>query len=273
MENPPRELHPAAWPQGVARPGLSYLGSHRYLTLVEPMTPDERRVFDRHVLAAEGYLGLGMAKDAWGELEEIDAPYQRSPDALKVRVDVLKALENWGPMADEARLLSAHEPNEPCHVLSLAYAVGRHENLQAAEKILEEAFSRFPTDAGIPYSLAHCRAALGKTGEAKYMMSVAFTRDERLRPTVLGDPDQKAFWEGCARVQDQLRPDPAHVGILGGLRWIVIVAIVGFQALGAMKGCLPTAEKVAPPSPANHPTFMPSQFPSPSGLGVPKGGV
>lgn len=49
----------------------------------------ERMSPNRRLNAALGYLGLGMAQDAWNELEEIDA--RARPEVLKVRVEVCRS--------------------------------------------------------------------------------------------------------------------------------------------------------------------------------------
>ena len=50
---------------------------------------------EKHLSAALGYLGLGMAQDAWNELEDIEAKDGARPEVLKVRVEVCRALESW----------------------------------------------------------------------------------------------------------------------------------------------------------------------------------
>ena len=142
--------------------------------------------------AAQGYLGLGMAMDAWNELESIDARHRHVAEVLKVRVEVCRAFEKWELMAELCRFLARGEPDDAGHAINLAYAVRRHESVQAAAAILADALGRFPAEALIPYNLACYRAVAGKIDEAKDLLERAFEMDKRLRVTALDDPDLEA---------------------------------------------------------------------------------
>ena len=67
--------------------------------------------------AAIGYLNLGMAKDAWNELEEIASEERSRPEVLKVRVEVCRALKQWEMMAEVSNHLRKIEPDEVGHAL------------------------------------------------------------------------------------------------------------------------------------------------------------
>jgi predicted Zn-dependent protease len=77
--------------------------------------------------AAQGYLGLGLPQDAWGELESIDAKHRGHPRVLKVRLEVARALGQWEIVAELARHLLNIEPDDPLHALNLAQAMRQRE--------------------------------------------------------------------------------------------------------------------------------------------------
>lgn len=159
-----------------------------------PPSPDELQILWRHLEAAHGYLGLGMPLDAWNELEEIDPKHRTTREALIMRAEVCRALERWELMVEVCHFLARHEPDEVGHALNLAYAVRRHENVEAATAILDEARVRFPQEALIPYNLACYRAVSGRIDEAKRLLAEAFTLDSSLRVTALDDPDLEGVW-------------------------------------------------------------------------------
>ena len=156
------------------------------------LTKDEKLALLQRLEAAQGYLGLGMAMDAWNELESIDARHRHLAEVLKVRAEVCRALEKWELMAELCRFLARGEPDDAGHPLNLAYAVRRHESVEAAAEILADALGRFPAEALIPYNLACYRAVAGKIGEAKDLLERAFNLDKSLRVTALDDPDLEA---------------------------------------------------------------------------------
>jgi Flp pilus assembly protein TadD len=97
-------------------------------------------------------------------------------------------------MAEISRFFAGHEPDEPGHVLNLAYAVRRHQNVEAAEAMLVDAMARFPDNALIRYNLACYRGVMGRVDDAKKLLAEAFSRDASLRITALDDPDLAGVW-------------------------------------------------------------------------------
>jgi hypothetical protein len=59
--------------------------------------------------AAQGFLGLSMAMDAWNELEEIPAAKRAHPRVLKVRLEVARALGKWEMVAELARVIDCED--------------------------------------------------------------------------------------------------------------------------------------------------------------------
>ena len=153
------------------------------------LTQDEKIAMLQRLEAAQGYLGLGMSMDAWNELENIEARHRHFSEVLKIRVEVCRALEKWELMAELCRFLARGEPDDAGHAINLAYAVRRHESVQAAAAILTDALGRFPAEALIPYNLACYRAVAGKIDEAKELLERAYDLDKSLRLLALDDPD------------------------------------------------------------------------------------
>jgi predicted Zn-dependent protease len=153
-----------------------------------PSSAEEQKI-SNHIRTATGYLDLGMALDAWNELESINSEHRDLADVLKVRLEVCCALEKWEMMKDIAFFLSKEEPDESGHFLNLAYALRRCDDVESAEKILNDAATKFPEDPLVKYNLGCYRAVLGKVGEAKLNLAEAFQRVPALRLTALNDPD------------------------------------------------------------------------------------
>jgi hypothetical protein len=81
--------------------------------------------------AAQGYLGLGMAQEAWDELERIAPKHKTAPVVLKVRLEAARALGQWELVAELARHLLSMEPDDPLHAAHLEHAT---RQLQPREK-------------------------------------------------------------------------------------------------------------------------------------------
>ena len=162
---------------------------------MQSLSPDEQRDLSKRLNAAIGYLSLGMAGEAWDELESIDARHRGMLEVLKVRLEVCRALSSWELMAEIANHLHKTEPDDPGHPIDLAFAIRRAHGEDEAAAVLEQARLSFPKEAILPYNLACYRAVRGRVAEAKQLLAEAFTLDSSLRITSLDDPDLVGVWD------------------------------------------------------------------------------
>ena len=109
-----------------------------------------------HLKAAVGWLELGNAGEAIGELDAISAPVQSHPDVLETRWLSLARLQRWEAAAKVGRALIAAAPDRSIGWLHQAYALRRAPNggLLAAFNALAPVAHQFPKEATIPYNLA-----------------------------------------------------------------------------------------------------------------------
>ena len=162
---------------------------------MQSLSPDEQRDLSKRLNAAIGYLSLGMAGEAWDELENIDARHRGMLEVLKVRLEVCRALSSWELMAEIANHLHKAEPEDPAHPIDLAFAIRRAHGEDEAAAVLEQARLTFPKEAILPYNLACYRAVRGRVAEAKQLLAEAFILDASLRLTSLDDPDLVGIWD------------------------------------------------------------------------------
>jgi hypothetical protein len=139
--------------------------------------------------AAIGYLGLGMAQEALGELEEIEAKDRARPEVMKVRVEVCRALESWEMMAEVSNHLRKIEPDDVGHPLNMSYAVRRFKGEAEAAEILSLALRHYYDDALVRYNLACYWCVMGRVEEAREMLETACKKDGSLRELAETDED------------------------------------------------------------------------------------
>ena len=151
---------------------------------------------NRHLEAAIGYLGLGMASDAWEELEEIDVAEGAKPEALRVRVEVCRVLKKWKLMAELSSHLQTVEPDEAGHAVNLAWATRRHQSIEAAEVIRVAALRRHHDDALIRYNLACYWCVMGRVEDSRQMLESACKKEKGLREVARTDTDLAILREG-----------------------------------------------------------------------------
>jgi tetratricopeptide (TPR) repeat protein len=144
--------------------------------------------------AAQGYLGLGMAMEAWNELERIAPKHKAAPAVLKVRLEVARALGQWEMVAELARHLAKVEPEESLHVFNLAQAMRQLEGPESALAVYEFAADRWPDFAHLRVAMAVELCALDRVAEAKRMLKVAVENDPQIREVILDHPGLSAVW-------------------------------------------------------------------------------
>ena len=150
--------------------------------------------FERHLLAAAGYLELGLPVEAQEQLENIEPLMHGRVAVLIVRLGIFQALRAWGSMEIVAARLCEQRPDESQWPLTLAYAVRCGRSLQDAREILLTARNRFPEDAIIHYSLACNEAQLGQLSAAREHLRQACRLRRRLRA---GGAGRTRTWPRC----------------------------------------------------------------------------
>ncbi len=158
---------------------------------MELTTPDLH-----HLKAAVGWLELGNAAEALGEIENISEPLQSHVDVLEAHWLVLARLLRWEAAAKVGRALIAAAPDSAAGWLHHAYALRRAPNggLLAAFNALAPSAAKFPEEATIPYNLACYTCQMEReTSETMNWLQQAITAGDRkeILTMAMKDPDLK----------------------------------------------------------------------------------
>jgi tetratricopeptide (TPR) repeat protein len=151
--------------------------------------------FERHLMAAEGFIELGMPLDAAAELEEIDPELRTAPEVLALRIRIYSTLKTYAPMQAIAKALAQRFPDDPQWTVFWAFATRRADCVDAARLILVNAVERLPEVAIFHYNLACYDCQLGALAEAKTRLQRAFALDPRFRLKALKDADLEPLWD------------------------------------------------------------------------------
>jgi lipopolysaccharide biosynthesis regulator YciM len=96
----------------------------------------------RHVLASNGYLELGMFDAAALMLEEIAPEDKNRNEVLDTRINLYKTARKWEMAAVVANHLVQAEHENSGWWIDLAYATRRYKGVKSAEAILVRASGR-----------------------------------------------------------------------------------------------------------------------------------
>jgi len=153
----------------------------------------------QHLVAAQGYLELGMFEAAAEELEEIEPESRDLPDVLAFRFAIYSNLDKWAMAEVVARHMVKLFPDDPAWRVDLAYATRRCRSLEEAWQILLDAEKQHPQEAVIQFNLGCYACKMGNQEEAKRRVATAIALDGKFRKEALDDPDLEPLWDEIAR--------------------------------------------------------------------------
>ena len=143
----------------------------------------------RKLSYAQGYLELGMLREAAAELDSITAPASDSSEVLALRLALLQEQKNWNALRLAAESFVRREPQEAGGWIAWAYATRRDQSLTAAEKILLEAEPTHPAEATIQFNLGCYACQRGDLKEARRRVDRAIALEKSFRALAAVDPD------------------------------------------------------------------------------------
>jgi tetratricopeptide (TPR) repeat protein len=146
-------------------------------------------VQQRRLLAASGYVELGLYQEAVRELEAIPEGIQQTLPVLAGWADLYQSWQKWEEARAVAERLTEIDPEEPRWVVALAYATRRSVGLVAAQRVLVQGLESFPDFALIRYNLACYAAQLGDLPAADRLLRRACELDAAFSKLAKTDPD------------------------------------------------------------------------------------
>jgi predicted Zn-dependent protease len=148
----------------------------------------------RALHAADGYLYLGLADEALGELEAVPVPEQTDVAVMLARVRVLLHLRRW----DDAERLSGsgvvRYPNEEEFTVQRAFALHQLNKGDEAVEVLLSAPEWIRRTGILHYNLACYEARLGDLSTARQCIRAAIQLNASMKKNARIDPDLQALW-------------------------------------------------------------------------------
>ena len=153
-----------------------------------------------HFRAAQGWLELGLPREAIAEWDRLSAATRRLPSALDLRWRISAALADWDQGVALGEQLIALAPASADGWLRRSYALRRSAQggLQSAWEALRPAADQFPEEETIAYNLACYATQLGRVDEGwEWFLRalVVSTNTANVRRLGLSDDDLRPLWE------------------------------------------------------------------------------
>ena len=144
---------------------------------------------ERTILAAQGYLELGMFSEVWKELHSLPAELLGHSSVLEIFVLSLMGEKRWDDALAIARRLREQRPAEPGGYIHEAYCLHELGHTQMALELLLDGPPSLHERPVFYYNAGCYHARLGELEKAVAMLEKSFELDASLRKSAKFDPD------------------------------------------------------------------------------------
>ena len=148
---------------------------------------------ERALLAAQGYLELGMVEEALAELVSISEELRRDPDIIELRLHILMQGRRWPEALTTAEELLRTQPNAVPGYIHGAFALHELGRTAEARDLLLKGPGDLRKDPTFHYNIGCYEAVLGNRESALQSLRESFALDETYREFARRDPDLEAI--------------------------------------------------------------------------------
>lgn len=142
-----------------------------------------------HLLAAQGYLELGMVEEALAELSLIDSSCLDDPDLVELRLHIFMQGRRWDEALRAAEeLLRISREALPGYIHG-AFALHELGRTAEARDLLLKGPSILRNDPTFHYNIGCYEAVLGNREAALLSLKQSFALDDTFRDFARRDPD------------------------------------------------------------------------------------
>jgi predicted Zn-dependent protease len=148
---------------------------------------------ERALLAAQGYLELGMVEEALAELTSVSDELRDDPDIIELRLHILMQGRRWAEALTTAEELLRKKPNAVPGYIHGAFALHELGRTAEARDLLLKGPGDLRKDPTFHYNIGCYEAVLGNRESALESLNQSFALDETYRDFAKRDPDLEAI--------------------------------------------------------------------------------
>jgi predicted Zn-dependent protease len=148
---------------------------------------------ERALLAAQGYLELGMVEEALSELASVPASENRDADLTELRLHILMHGKRWDEALVAAEELLRISPQAVPGYIHGAFALHELRRTAEARDLLLKGPPLLRQDPTFHYNIGCYEAVLGNRESALQSLRESFALDETYRDFAHRDPDLEAI--------------------------------------------------------------------------------
>lgn len=148
----------------------------------------------RALEAADGYLYLGMPKEALNEIEAIQGDDRNEAAVMLVHARILLHQKKWRDAEKLAASAAVVHPEREEFTVQRAFALHQLQEGEKAMTVLDSAPEWIRKTGILHYNLACYEAQLGDLSTARQCIRVACQMNKAMKKNAAMDPDLRALW-------------------------------------------------------------------------------
>ncbi len=143
---------------------------------------------------ANGYLDLGMTKEAAQELDAIEDTDQFPAEYLSARIRLYLGSRKWKRMESFSQRLAELEPENSFGWVNWAYALRERNQIKKAMSVAEAGLEFVPEEATLWFNFACYCSLLGEVEDASNHLDEAIRLEKAFEAEAVNDPDLENLW-------------------------------------------------------------------------------
>lgn len=148
---------------------------------------------ERTLLAAQGYMELDMADEAFRELDSLPAEVQNGEEALQMRLFLHMRAREWRASLKVCASLREHLPSSTTGYIHGAFCLHELGRTAEAKALLLQGPDILQTEPTFHYNMGCYDAILGNIEDARRHLHKSFQMDKKFRDIALVDPDLQSI--------------------------------------------------------------------------------
>jgi len=149
---------------------------------------------EKRLQYANGYLDLGMTKEATVELNAIPEAERPDPAVRSMFIRLYLEAKKWRKMAEASKALAEVSPENAFGWTNWAYALRELNQHKQAKDVATDALLQHPNEAVLWFNLACYCSLLGEVQEASNHLDKAIGLEKHFESEAVDDPDLDNLW-------------------------------------------------------------------------------
>jgi len=157
---------------------------------------------EKRLQYANGYLDLGMTKEASHELAAISTEDHARADVRSLHIRLYLESKSWRKMAAVSKSLTEESPENAFGWTNWAYALRELNRNKQAREVAKEALLQHPNVAVLWFNLACYCSLLGEVQEASNHLDKAISLEKSFEAEAVDDPDLDNLWNWIRNTEE-----------------------------------------------------------------------